>query len=96
MIYEYECEKCGVFEINQSMKEDALTKCPNCGCTKVIKLVTGGAGVIFKGSGFHCTDYPKQPRKDYKDVTKDERIERRKVAKKTLRDFSVKQKQGKV
>ena len=63
--YEYECAKCGKnFELFQSMKDDALTSCPKEHCQmkkwgkgKVRRLLGGGAGLIFKGSGFYITDY---------------------------------------
>ena len=55
--YEYECQKCGHrFEEFQSMKDAALTKCPQCK-GKLKRLVGAGAGFIFKGSGFYTTDY---------------------------------------
>jgi putative FmdB family regulatory protein len=56
--YEYECKACKhEFEIFQSMKDDALTKCPECGKDKLRRLIGTGAGIIFKGSGFYETDY---------------------------------------
>ena len=55
--YDYECAKCGQMEIFQSMREDALTKCPECGSKRFSRLISGGAGVIFKGEGFWETDY---------------------------------------
>jgi putative FmdB family regulatory protein len=63
--YEYECEKCKkTFEIMQSMKDEPLTTCPKEACRmrtwgkgKVKRLISGGAGLIFKGSGFYITDY---------------------------------------
>lgn len=56
--YEYECDACGhAFERLQSMSEPAVRKCPKCGKLKVRRLISGGAGVIFKGSGFYETDY---------------------------------------
>jgi putative FmdB family regulatory protein len=57
--YEYECTSCGHrFERSQGMNDPPLKKCPECG-EKVRRLISGGGGVIFKGSGFHATDYPK-------------------------------------
>lgn len=41
----------------QSMKEDALTVCPKCGKSTLVRLIGGGGGMIFKGSGFYLTDY---------------------------------------
>lgn len=56
--YEYACPKCGhQFEQFQSMKDAPLTKCPKCKKTGVKRLIGGGAGLIFKGSGFYITDY---------------------------------------
>ncbi len=54
--YDYECTECGhTFEYFQSMSDDPLSDCPNCG-GKVKRLIGGGLGVIFKGSGFYVTD----------------------------------------
>jgi putative FmdB family regulatory protein len=56
--YEYACPKCGhAFEQFQSIKDAPLTKCPKCKKTGVKRLIGGGAGLIFKGSGFYITDY---------------------------------------
>ncbi|MDR1253368.1 MAG: zinc ribbon domain-containing protein [Treponema sp.] len=54
--YEYECKSCGhTFEAFQAMSDDPLDRCPKCGKT-VRRLIRGGTGVIFKGSGFYVTD----------------------------------------
>ena len=54
--YDYECTKCGyTFEAFQNMSDEPLTKCPECG-KKVRRLIGGGIGIIFKGSGFYVTD----------------------------------------
>jgi len=54
--YEYECKKCGHnFEVFQSMSDEPLKTCVKCG-GEVRRLIFGGAGVIFKGSGFYVTD----------------------------------------
>ena len=54
--YEYECKSCGhSFEVFQSMSDTPLKDCPECG-KEVRRLIFGGAGVIFKGSGFYITD----------------------------------------
>jgi len=55
--YEYECEGTGRrFETFQRMSEEPLTECPECG-GPVRRLIGAGGAVIFKGSGFHATDY---------------------------------------
>ncbi|MCL2442481.1 MAG: zinc ribbon domain-containing protein [Treponema sp.] len=54
--YEYECKSCSHnFEIFQSMSDQPLKDCPECG-KEIRRLIFGGAGVIFKGSGFYVTD----------------------------------------
>ena len=59
--YEYECPKCGhTFERFQQMTDQPLKKCPECGGS-VKRLIGTGASVIFKGPGFHATDYGKSP-----------------------------------
>ena len=56
--YEYECEKCGhEFEKFQSMKDAPIKKCPKCGKLSVVRLISRGAAILFKGSGFYQTDY---------------------------------------
>ncbi len=55
--YQYRCLKCkNEFEIKQKMTEEPLQKCPECR-GKIKRLVSAGAGIIFKGSGFYSTDY---------------------------------------
>jgi putative FmdB family regulatory protein len=56
--YEYACSKCGHhFERFQSMRDEPLRKCPKCHKAALKRLIGGGAGLIFKGSGFYITDY---------------------------------------
>ena len=63
--YEYKCEACGhAFEKFQSIKAAPIRKCPKCGKMKVKKLISKGAGLIFKGSGFYITDYRSEGYKD--------------------------------
>lgn len=55
--YEYKCQSCGyMFEKFQSMSDKPLQNRPHCN-GKVQRLISGGAGIIFKGSGFYATDY---------------------------------------
>jgi putative FmdB family regulatory protein len=54
--YEYECKSCShTFEVFQSMNDQPLKDCPECG-KEVRRLIFGGTGVIFKGSGFYVND----------------------------------------
>jgi putative FmdB family regulatory protein len=59
--YQYQCGNCGhEFEILQSMKDEKLTECPECGEKALRRLIGSGSGLIFKGSGFYLTDYVKK------------------------------------
>ncbi|MDR3140108.1 MAG: zinc ribbon domain-containing protein [Treponema sp.] len=54
--YEYECRSCGYsFDVFQNMSDEPLKNCPQCG-KEVRRVINGGTGVIFKGSGFYVTD----------------------------------------
>ena len=57
--YDYHCSTCNKdFEHFQSITAEPLTECPLCHKKgKVQRLISGGAGIIFKGSGFYETDY---------------------------------------
>jgi putative FmdB family regulatory protein len=56
--YEYVCPKCRhAFEAFQSMNAAPLTQCPKCKKRGLKRLIGGGAGLIFKGTGFYITDY---------------------------------------
>ena len=69
--YDYLCKKCNhSFEHFQSMSDKHLKKCPKCN-GPVRRLVSGGSGLIFKGSGFYLTDYVKNPKSEKKTVSKD-------------------------
>jgi putative FmdB family regulatory protein len=55
--YQYRCTQCGYeFEEFQSITDDPIEVCPACK-GKTRRLISGGAGLIFKGSGFYATDY---------------------------------------
>ncbi len=56
--YEYFCKKCGAeFEQFQHITAEPLKICPKCGEAAVERKISGGTGLIFKGSGFYITDY---------------------------------------
>lgn len=58
--YEYRCSEGHSFERFYRKMSDAAPElaCPQCGRLAERQL-TGGAGLVFKGSGFYLTDYGK-------------------------------------
>ncbi len=63
--YEYVCPEGHAFDKIQRMIEKPRAKCPVCGRAATRKI-SGGAGLVFKGTGFYITDYGKDgkgPRK---------------------------------
>ena len=54
-LYEYRCERGHTFEVIQSITDDALTECQECGAPA--QRVLHSPAIHFKGSGFHNTDY---------------------------------------
>ena len=67
--YDYICNECGErFEYFQPMSSQPLTEYPHCkeeDCS-VQRLISGGSGLIFKGSGFYLTDYKDSPKEKNK------------------------------
>jgi len=59
-IFEYECKKCGIFDVLQLSGEKSLSFCPTCAKnkkkTKVIKVVSASS-FHLKGTGWYKTDY---------------------------------------
>jgi putative FmdB family regulatory protein len=68
--YDYRCRKCEhAFELFHGIKDDAVKRCPKCkGVAQ--RVPAGGAGVLFKGSGFYVTDYRS---KAYKEKARQEK-----------------------
>ena len=57
--YEYTCRDCGhTFDIVQSMWDESLTMCPECGGS--LRKVFAPPAISFKGSGFYATDHGKK------------------------------------
>lgn len=66
--YDYECTSCAhTFEAFQKITDKPLEKCPKCN-KKVRRLISAGAGIIFKGSGFYANDYRKVAKKEKSDT----------------------------
>lgn len=54
--YEYRCPQGHEFDAFQKMSDPPVAACPECG-EEAERVLSGGAGLIFKGSGFYSTDY---------------------------------------
>jgi len=50
------------------MNDEHTPTCPNCGSENVKKVFSAGAGILFKGNGFYCTDY-KNKKDDKKETS---------------------------
>jgi putative FmdB family regulatory protein len=60
-IYEYRCRNGHEFEVFQSMSEDPVSRCGECGAP--VERVFHPVAVHFKGSGFYTTDYAREASK---------------------------------
>jgi putative FmdB family regulatory protein len=63
--YEYQCPEGHAFEKFQKITDKPRARCPVCG-KPATRKISGGAGLVFRGSGFYITDYGKDgkgPRK---------------------------------
>ncbi len=54
--YEYRCPNGHEFEKFQRISAPPEAECPECGAPSE-RILSGGAGLLFKGSGFYITDY---------------------------------------
>ena len=73
--YEYLCKSCNLeFEEFQSIASEPIQICPRCKEKSVQRKISGGTGLIFKGSGFYITDYKnKSTRTDKPSQKKDKK-----------------------
>lgn len=63
--YTYRCKSCShQFDEWQKISDKQLLTCPSCKNDTLVRVIGGGAGLIFKGSGFYRTDYKKAGTKD--------------------------------
>ncbi len=67
----------------RKVNNDKLKKCPEC-TGKIRRLVSGGSGLIFKGSGFYLTDYAKKNSNDKK-TEKPTKTEKKKTEKESTK-----------
>ena len=54
--YEYKREDGTTFEISQGINDEKLKTCPETG-QAVKRIISGGGGVVYKGTGWYVTDY---------------------------------------
>ena len=74
--YDYICNDCNkMHEYFQSMSDNPLTKCPECKKNSLRRIISGGTGLIFKGSGYYLTDY--KNKKNKKTNTKDNSVKKK-------------------
>ena len=46
-----------MYEYFQSMSDAPIKECPECKKNSLRRVISGGTGLIFKGSGYYLTDY---------------------------------------
>ncbi len=64
-VYDYKCKKCEkIFEVEHKIGDTPMKFCPSCGGE--LKKIYHPVGIVFKGSGFHVTDYRKETKKEEK------------------------------
>ena len=57
-LYEYQCPKCGRFEVIRKFSDAPLSACPTCG--REIQKLPSAPAIQFKGSGWYVTDYARK------------------------------------
>ncbi len=81
--YDYECTKCKhKFHLIQPITSKPAARCPKCR-SKSERLISGGAGIIFKGSRFYVTEYKRKDEKRKKEGKKEGKKETKKTETKT-------------
>ena len=79
--YEFRCPQGHVFEkFAQTMSGPKRARCPKCG-KMAARIISGGAGLVFKGSGFYITDYKRAGEKKEPAESKESKPESKPEAK---------------
>ncbi len=66
--YDYICNNCEkTYEYFQSMSDAPKKECPECEKNSLRRVISGGTGLIFKGSGYYLTDYKNKKTQSSKD-----------------------------
>jgi len=73
-LYEYECPKCGTFEVIRKFADAPLESCPTC--AQPVEKLASAPAIQFKGTGWYVTDYARKSSgveggKEAKDQAKD-------------------------
>jgi putative FmdB family regulatory protein len=81
--YQYQCKNCG-YELEEfhSITAAPLLRCPSCDTDSLARVMGGGAGLIFKGSGFYLTDYKRSgasPGKQKPETSGEKKVEPKKA-----------------
>ena len=88
--YDYYCSDCNShFSYFQKMSESPILHCESCGGS-VKRLITGGTGLIFKGTGFYLTDY-KEDKKSIATSSKFEKSDEKKSSQGVKKDSGKKE-----
>jgi putative FmdB family regulatory protein len=57
-LYEYECPKCGTFELVRKFSDAPLESCPTC--ARPVEKLASAPAIQFKGTGWYVTDYARK------------------------------------
>ena len=77
--YDYICNNCEkMYEYFQSMSDAPEKECPECKKNSLRRVISGGTGLIFKGSGYYLTDYKNKKTQS----SEDKKSKKKKKAKK--------------
>lgn len=84
--YHYKCKSCThEFDELQKMSENTLIVCPSCKKHTLVRMIGGGGGLVFKGSGFYITDYKSKSSSSH---NKEEKTETKPKSKSTIKSES--------
>jgi len=89
-LYEYECPKCGTFELVRKFSDAPLESCPTC--ARPVEKLASAPAIQFKGTGWYITDYARKSSgveggKEAKDKAKD-KAEAKESSKHSSKDSS--------
>ena len=81
--YDYICNDCEkMYEYFQSMSDAPIKECPDCNKNSLRRIISGGTGLIFKGSGYYLTDYKNKKKQSSEDKKSNKKKKDNKTKKK--------------